>query len=177
MLSCTISLFLNQRNMDLMDISLSGLRNWLYGHTQRVAVNSSVSRRRPNEVTFLSSLYQDQYYLTSLLVMWSLRLSTASASFPAVQNRAVNMLWTCQHIQRDLVRLQGWACTKLKKFNNAKYEVLHLSWGSPKHKYRLGREWIESSFEKKDLGLLFHEKLCMKGQCALATQKADFILG
>lgn len=109
--------------------------------------------------------------------MWSLRLSTASASFPAVQNRAVNMLWTCQHIQRDLVRLQGWACTKLKKFNNAKYEVLHLSWGSPKHKHRLGREWIESSFEKKDLGLLFHEKLCMKGQCALATQKADFILG
>ncbi|KAK4812892.1 hypothetical protein QYF61_027286 [Mycteria americana] len=128
------------------------IRSWLDGCTQRVVVDSVMSKQ------------WDRVHLGKF----------ANNTKPC---GAVNTLEGRDAIQRDLDRFEKWACANLMKFNKAKCKLLHMGQGNPKHKYRLGRGWIQSSPEEKDLGVLVNEKLNMSQQCALAAQKASRILG
>ncbi|GAB0205530.1 mitochondrial enolase superfamily member 1 [Grus japonensis] len=126
------------------------IRNWLDGRTQRVVVNSSMSKWR----TVMSGIPQGSVLGPALFNIFvgdmdsGIECTLSKFADDTKLCGVVNTLEGRDAIQRDLNRLE-----------------------------RLGEEWIESSPEEKDLGVLIDEKLNMSRQCALAAQKANRVLG
>lgn len=76
----------------------------------------------------------------------------------------------CAAIQRELDTLERWIDKNFMKFSKGKCKVWHLGKDNSRHRYKLGSDLLESSYEDKSPGVLA-DKLTMSQWCAFWTRR------
>ncbi|RMC13426.1 hypothetical protein DUI87_10964 [Hirundo rustica rustica] len=134
--------------------SLCWVRNWLDGRAQRVVVNGAASSWGQSPVVSLRSLCWGQLCSIFLLMTWMRVLSLSKFADDTKLGACINLLEGRMTLQRDLKWLDGWAESNMMKFNKSKCQVLHFGHNNPLQCHRLGKVWLDSAQEERDLGVL-----------------------
>ena len=141
-------------NCEMSRFTVCWVKNWLKGRAQRVVENGATSGWWP--VT--SGVPQGTILGPDLLNIF---IKDLDAGVECTMSKfadgtklggAVDSLEGQEALQRDLDRLEHWAMINGMKFNKSKCWILHLGQSNAGHKYKLGKERLESSPAERDLG-------------------------
>lgn len=90
--------------------------------------------------------------------------------------RSVDLLEGKKVLQRDFGRLDWLVEANCIRFNQAKWQVLHLCRDNPMQCYTLLEEWLENWLAVKYIEVLVDSQLNLSQQCVPLAKKADGIL-
>ncbi|KAJ7402578.1 rna-directed dna polymerase from mobile element jockey-like [Pitangus sulphuratus] len=114
------------------------IRTWLDGHTQRAVIKGSRCKWKAGMSGITQGLVLGWALFNMFVVDSGIEGTLSKFADDTKLRGVVDALEARDAIQRD--RLVRRAHLNLMKFNKAKCNILHMGWGDPKHKYRLGGE-------------------------------------